>query len=207
MKHRLQDQALALAGVVQAAVLVHRIAQGERLPSDCTAPLIESIFVTNPETIQDVYGSPETLKVGITTTRTLLQKPEPGQMPALKYALNLLDVEKALRRHPDRVSKLAAGIADIDQVRANIDYPEVLARLAALYKSTISTLSPRIKVTGQANSLSQRQVAEEIRSLLLAGVRFAWLWHQAGGRRWKLLLQRAALREALENNLSLPEIH
>ncbi|MEZ5557402.1 MAG: DUF489 family protein [Pseudomonadales bacterium] len=44
--------------------------------------------------------------------------------------------------------------------------------------------------------LQREQTAEEIRALLLAGVRFAWLW-QLGGRRWHLILRRRVLLAGL----------
>jgi len=47
--------------------------------------------------------------------------------------------------------------------------------------------------------LQQPAVAQEIRSLLLAGVRFAWLWLQLGGRRWQLILQRRPVLSALDS--------
>ena len=63
---------------------------------------------------------------------------------------------------------------------------------------SISTLGKRIQVTGNPELLQQSRVADEIRSLLLGGVRFAWLWHQLGGRRWHLILRRRALLTALK---------
>ncbi|MFB0933325.1 MAG: DUF489 family protein, partial [Pseudomonadales bacterium] len=40
-----------------------------------------------------------------------------------------------------------------------------------------------------------------IRALLLSGVRSAVLWHQLGGRRWQLLLQREGLKKSIKNLL------
>jgi CII-binding regulator of phage lambda lysogenization HflD len=41
--------------------------------------------------------------------------------------------------------------------------------------------------------------ADIVRSLLLAGIRSAYLWRQLGGRRWKLAFQRQSmLRSAQE---------
>ena len=42
-----------------------------------------------------------------------------------------------------------------------------------------------------------KTVFDEIRALLLAGIRYAWLWRQKGGRRWHLLLRRTTIRRDL----------
>jgi high frequency lysogenization protein len=52
---------------------------------------------------------------------------------------------------------------------------EVVACLAETYSETVSTLSPRIMVTGEPNLLNRPEIANRIRALLLAGVRAAVL--------------------------------
>jgi high frequency lysogenization protein len=39
---------------------------------------------------------------------------------------------------------------------------------------------------------------ERVRACLLSGIRFGLLWHQQGGRRWKLIFQRGSLKRALD---------
>ena len=51
---------------------------------------------------------------------------------------------------------------------------------------------------GDPGLLQQRMMPERIRCALLAGVRFALLWDQQGGRRWKLVFQRSALKKSLQ---------
>ena len=65
----------------------------------------------------------------------------------------------------------------------------MVACLAETYSETVSTLSPRIMVTGEPNLLNRPEIANRIRALLLAGMRAAVLWHQCGGGRLKLLFQ------------------
>ena len=48
------------------------------------------------------------------------------------------------------------------------------------------------------SQLNQNEVADEIRSLLLGGIRFAWLWRQLGGRRWHLIMRRNPILIALQ---------
>jgi high frequency lysogenization protein len=70
---------------------------------------------------------------------------------------------------------------------------EVCHSVAGVYQDTFSRLPQRIKVTGSAQHLENGENADIVRSLLLAGVRSAYLWRQLGGRRWKLAFQRRAM--------------
>ena len=72
------------------------------------------------------------------------------------------------------------------------------AEYAAAYQASISTLGKRIQVTGNPALLQQDETANNIRALLLGGIRFAWLWQQLGGRRWHLVLKRKQLLRAME---------
>jgi hypothetical protein len=60
-----RDQCIAFAGICQSAALVHRTAHGLATSSREIEPLIDSIFATEPETIDDVYGSVARLRSGI----------------------------------------------------------------------------------------------------------------------------------------------
>jgi len=59
----------------------------------------------------------------------------------------------------------------------------------------MSTLPYRIKVTGSAQHLNNPQVADVVRTLLLCGVRAAFLWRQLGGSRLNLMISRGMIRE------------
>jgi high frequency lysogenization protein len=43
--------------------------------------------------------------------------------------------------------------------------------------------------------------AAKIRALLLAGIRAALLWRQAGGDRWKLIFSRSAMQKEAQQLL------
>ena len=69
MKHTLEDQCIALAGIYQAVRLVQLTAQGERRDADATQASLQSIFNTDPESVIAVYGGPRALVVGRSCTR------------------------------------------------------------------------------------------------------------------------------------------
>ena len=71
-------------------------------------------------------------------------------------------------------------------------------QLSDIYRETISTLSLRIQVAGKAEHLKNENIANQIRSLLFAGIRSALLWHQLNGRRWHLVFHRKRIQETAE---------
>jgi len=83
----------------------------------------------------------------------------------------------------------------------------VFEALAYGYQQTLSQLKPRVMVSGEQRYLSEQRNSDRIRALLLAGVRSALLWRQAGGVRWKLLFVRSSLqREARRLRESIAQV-
>ncbi|HNC86208.1 MAG TPA: DUF489 family protein, partial [Agitococcus sp.] len=61
----------------------------------------------------------------------------------------------------------------------------------------IGTLKFRLQIKGKEQKLQTLGVPEQIRAVLLAGIRAAWLWRRLGGRRWHLLFTRSSIMEEL----------
>ena len=98
------------------------------------------------------------------------------------------------------VAIVAAGDgAQRDLRKKGTTHENVIASLGETYQETISTFKTRIVVQGDPSLLQTRMMPERVRACLMAGIRFALLWHQQGGRRWKLVFHRKALRRALDN--------
>jgi len=62
----------------------------------------------------------------------------------------------------------------------------------------VRDIEPRIVVNGRPLYLQNSSIVHQIRALLLAALRSAWLWRQVGGKRWALLLRRRAIAERAE---------
>jgi len=77
-------------------------------------------------------------------------------------------------------------------------HTNIIAAIADLYGETLSTMKPRIIVRGKSEHLSQSCNTERVRTLLMAGLRAAHLWHQHGGGHMSLLLRRKALLRELK---------
>jgi high frequency lysogenization protein len=202
----LRSQAVALSAICQAALLVHRVANGLTTNSVDAAPLTSSIFATDPRNVDEVYGGPARLRTGVSTAIDLLRSPSAELAPVLKYVMALLDLETRLRKRADLTRVLRSGI---DDLRANFQSgtADLFEPLSSLYQSTISQLDRRIHVVGSAELLQQPAIAAKIRTFLLAGVRGARLWQQSGGRRWHLVLRRSTIRSALAELAQPTMIH
>ena len=186
MDESLDYRALTLAGVTQAAALVHDTAYGRSTPEEAERALLLTVPTRNAGDMREIFPDPRDYRLGIRTAIDALtgkaRAPE-----VLRYSLQLIELARLLSGVPQVVEKLGRLLDDVDP--SNPD-PGQLSRI---YKQTISTLGKRIQVTGDPQRLQQDQVADRIRAVLLAGVRLAWLWQQLGGRRWHLILRRRML--------------
>lgn len=173
---------LALAGVFQTSELVRASATGVSFPNSARDAVIRAVTTQHARELPEIIPHPVELRSGIESAIAALSG-EHDRADVLRYALQLIDLARRLKRSPVVIQRLTGGL---DRLGGE---PEDVA-LAGLYQDTISTLGKRIQVTGNPDLLREARTADQIRALLLAGVRFAWLWHQLGGNRWQLLLGR-----------------
>lgn len=181
-----RNQVIALAAILQSSMLVHRLATIGSIPNEERNPLLHSIFAMSPENIQDVYDGIDNIKPGLQGFSQGL-KNVPG--PAKIYFYSLISLEKSLSNDPETLSILGSGLEAISTRLPHFDmtHENIIAALADLYTQTLSKLSPRIMVRGEQSVLSQPHITNEIRALLLAGIRSAMLWRQYGGTKFSLL--------------------
>ena len=199
----LQDITLALAGVVQAAMLVEQVAKTGQVQQDAYKCSIESLFDLNPASTLAVYGgSAQNLRIGLEALRDMLAGQHKNQ-EAMRYALGALHLQKKLASRKDMLNTIASRIAQATSQAEHFSstHDNVIGNLGQVYSETISTFRFRIQVMGDYNYLQQTRIASQIRALLLASIRSAMLWRQLGGNRWQLLLQRKALTAQVEQLL------
>ena len=196
-----RDQALALAGVFQAAILVERLAKTGQAPAEQMETAVFSLFQQNPETTEDVYGGVEKLLPGLRAARQLIAtRNHPEYTDCLRYVLSILYLQRQLAKKPDLLSIIGNRLekAQVQTDHFGIGHENVYANLASIYSDTLSTFRFRIQVLGDFNYLQQQRIANQIRTMLFAGVRSAMLWRQLGGRRLHLLFQRKKLIAAMD---------
>jgi len=192
-----EQQAIALAAIFQVASLVEQLSRTGEVPAPELELLITSLFKQNPDNFDDIYGPRPNLQAGYhgicklmgSDTSKMKQEIKPDVM---RYALSIVHLESRLSKNPHMLNQLGESIqASVRQAdHFHITHESVIGNLADTYKQTLSTLSFRIKVTGNPQILQNSHNANKVRALLLAGIRAAILWRQVGGRRWHLLFNR-----------------
>ena len=206
MNDRDRDQALALAGIFQAAGLVQQLAREGQADADAFAASIDSILAIDTPNTAAVYGGAQGVTLGLTLLRDkLLKGASPRDLEIARYVLALIQLGGVLKRQPDVAALLQSGIrklavevrrADTEVSDDDEDDPlpmTLCTQIADLYARTLSTLTPRIMVSGEPKLIANGRRAACIRTALLAGVRSAILWQQLGGARWHLLFSRDRL--------------
>jgi high frequency lysogenization protein len=202
MRHTDTDRCIALAGIFQAVRLVRDIATTGNYDAADFETCIQSLFRIDAATAEDVYASSASLATGFhTLMEQLAGKAHAGHnwqtkdINITKYAMGVLVLERQLRKDPAMLKTIADGIdkAKSQAAHFTITHDNVIANLAHLYTQTISTLRPRIMVSGEHAHIANPNHANRIRALLLAAIRAAVLWRQCGGTRWQLLLKRRAV--------------
>lgn len=203
MSKNLQDITLALAGVVQAAILVEQVAKTGQVQQDAYKCNIESLFDLNPSNTLAVYGgSTQHLRIGLEALRDMLAGQHKHQ-EAMRYALGALHLQKKLSSRRDMLNVISNRISQAASQAEHFSstHDNVIGNLGQIYSETISTFRFRIQVMGDYNYLQQTRIASQIRALLLSAIRSAMLWRQLGGTRWQLLLQRKALAAQVDQLL------
>ncbi|PWK89878.1 high frequency lysogenization protein HflD [Fulvimonas soli] len=186
-----EERVLALAGLFQAVTLARQLANEGRCDDVAMAASVASVFRIDAPSVAAVYGRVSGVRLGL--RQLIAQLDEDGRdMAVTRMVVTVLRLERSLARQPALVARLQEGIVAARRQVEHFgqDSPQVARRLAELYAETLSTLKPRVMVSGHPQYLQQPAVVEKVRANLLAAVRSAVLWRQLGGRQWQLLLHR-----------------
>lgn len=192
---------IALAGVFQAGALVADVAHGRPLDEPAMRATLGSLFVTDPASVEDVFGGLPGVRLGLLLVRDgLARERQQAHAEVLRYAFSIIQTDRRFARRRDLQEILHARLERVSEQREHFDllHETVIGALANVYQDTISTLRQRIQVVGNAAALQEERNADRIRAALLGGVRAALLWHQTGGRRWRLLLNQSAVQHAAD---------
>lgn len=209
MKHTPIESTLALAAIYQAARLVQQVSrQGWKINRACEAS-IHSIFMLDAKTTEEIYGGIEGVQLGLQTLVDQLgQDKQKTDIELTRYVLALIYLERKLAKNRAMLDKISTGITTAAGQAEYFSgtHVNVISSLADLYQQTISTLLPRIMVSGEPVILNVQENANLIRTLLLAGIRAAVLWRQCGGSRLQFIFKRKAIvNTARELLLTLPD--
>ncbi len=210
MNQKDRDRCLALAGVFQAGKLAQQFAHDGKADPQAWQHSIKSIFSTDPESIEAVFGGVAGVITGLQLIQNRLVKSNDElDLEMLRYVVILMHLAKKMAKNQAMSDAIAEGVTNIAEQSSFFQtentediHPTTITKLAELYRLTISTLQPQIMVDGDPDYLKQAATAEKIRSVLFAGIRAAHLWHQLGGNRFRVLFMRRQISATAEELLA-----
>ncbi|MDO8267984.1 MAG: high frequency lysogenization protein HflD [Moraxellaceae bacterium] len=196
-----RDKTLALAALFQSATLADALAwRGHCDPVALDASL-QSILVLDTDDVGVIYGQNiRGLQSGLQSLEQTFLEPlrggHPRQADIVRYVLGIMQVERQLAKSPELLGVLRRRLEMAAEQRKHFDSlsaPAMINNLGGIYVDTAGQLRFRIQVRGDQKQLQASGMAEQVRAVLLAGVRAAWLWHRLGGRRWHLMFTRGQI--------------
>ena len=204
MIHSKYDQTLALAGIYQAASLVKQIANTGMANSAHIESSLETLFRFDANSVEEVYGSVAGVSHGVKVLLQHLNDVTPKDTEITKYVVSLIMLEKKLSKNTVMLDEISKRL---DKIESQFEFfslchENTFAKLGHIYKETISTIGPKIIVSGEQPYLSNQVNASKVRALLLAGIRSAVLWRQCGGSRWQFIFGRKSYINECEIILS-----
>jgi len=200
----LSNQTIALAGIAQACYLVRQLATNGNTDQEAITASIGSLLKIDSDSVADVFGGLEGVRLGLEQLDKQLTSRVVANPEQARYAAQLVHLQKQLSQNQEMLKTIRNGVtkAQAQAEHFGVMHENVLANLADIYHSTISTMQPRIMVNGDPQHLGNQSVVNKVRALLLAGIRASLLWRQCGGSRWHLLLSRKKLQDEAKRLLA-----
>ena len=194
----LHARVLALAGLAHIAFMVNELARFGRYDDVVFTAIVATLFA---EDHADILPS---LQQGIMLDglkKQLCGEYQDHAKTMMHYMMGLTVLEKKLMRHPSMLQKIGEGLEKIDKNKAFFGeglHENTLAGVAGLYGDTLSTLKPRIIVHGKTEYLNHASNTNRVRTLLLVGVRMAYVWRSNGGNQFRLIFERGKMLRMID---------
>jgi high frequency lysogenization protein len=196
MQQSLSNQIIALSGLCQALRLVQRVARNTEQDAAALAQILNSIAVIDADEPLQIYGNnAANLQTGLQLIIDQLGDKPQKDVELTRYIVGVLALERRLNKTPANLQKLGDKLQHLQRQLQHfrITDDNILANLADVYSDCISSLGGRIQIYGQPELLKQSAVQHKVRALLLAAIRSAVLWRQAGGSRLNFIFKRRKL--------------
>jgi high frequency lysogenization protein len=200
----MRQRTLAFAGVFQATELVRQAACHGTWSGFAATSCLNSLFRMESDSVESIYGGAGKLRLGMETMISVLRGEE-RHMDTLRYSVGLLQIEKKFKRDQNLQEQVGDGLERIAECGKHLEQHEredlQAQQVSELYSQTISTIEPRIVVNGKPQFLQVQRTVEWVRTLLMAGLRSAYLWDQLGGGRLELVFGRKKICKEAESLL------
>ena len=195
-KQELKNETISLGAIYQACNEIKKIAWQGEINNNIIEPLINSVYQTTSEEIEDVFISIKRLNSGLDFLRRQLVGDafsRDGEVSRYFEAIGIL--VKNMNRKDEVLNKLRTELTkqSLPINEDNLDQHALF--LSELYLSTISTVEPRIIVNGDNKYLTDKKNAAMIRSLLLCAIRSYILWQQSGGSKFRIFIFKKKIAE------------
>ena len=200
-----QNKTIALAGLHQALTLIQDIAWKNTYSYPQIDASLSTLFVRDPDTYIEVYGNIDQVKPGLIALQTSFKdKQDKAALERARYMVGLMILSKKVLYNSSLSEQIGTTLNLLEEAADDLENQRnyVIERLAQLYKNTISKLNPRIIIYGKPEILNDSDNAAYIRALLLAGLRSAILWYQAGGTQFNLLLGKSKYLRTIDQMLA-----
>lgn len=205
MQYSLSTQIIALAALCQALKLVQQVARSSELDKEALSLMLQSVAMIDAERPLQIYGD-DTANLGEGFKLIIDQLGDKPQkdVELTRYIVGVLALERRLAKTPANLARLGDKLQHLQRQLQHFSILDdnMLANLADIYSECISSLGGRIQIYGQPELLKQPAVQHKVRALLLAAVRAAVLWRQAGGSRLNFIFKRRKLVEQARQMLA-----
>ncbi len=193
MENNQRNQTIAMAAICQAALMIQQCSKGHAPNKEAIKCLFEGVMATSPQTVHDVYANLHSFESG----SALLIHQLSGQatskdVEVTRYLAGMMSISKKLLSNNKALSELTSALKEVERRldHFDIDSDTITGSFADAYSQIISPIGQKIKVIGTPTVLKQPIVQNQVRALLLAGVRAAILWRQTGGKRRQFIFSR-----------------
>lgn len=195
-KQELKNETISLGAIYQACNEIKKIAWQGEINNNIIEPLINSVYQTTSEEIEDVFISIKRLNSGLDFLRRQLVGDafsKDGEVSRYFEAIGIL--VKNMNKKDDVLNKLRTELTKQSMPINEDNLDQHALFLSELYLSTISTVEPRIIVNGDNKYLTDKKNAAMIRSLLLCAIRSYILWQQSGGSKFRIFIFKKKIAE------------
>ena len=195
-KQELKNETISLGAIYQACNEIKKIAWQGEINNNIIEPLVNSVYQTTSEEIEDVFISIKRLNSGLDFLRRQLVGDafsRDGEVSRYFEAIGIL--VKNMNKKDEVLNKLRTELTRQSMPINEDNLDQHALFLSELYLSTISKVKPRIIVNGDNKYLTDKNNAAMIRSLLLCAIRSYILWQQSGGSKFRIFIFKKKIAE------------
>ena len=210
MSEQMRNQTIAMAALCEAALLIQQVSKGQAFDSQALATLVAGIMNTAPENVDQVYPNLASLKQGsYLLVHQLSGQATSKDVEVTRYLAGMMSLSKKLLNNQTALTGLSTSLKEVERRLEHFDITDasIIGNFADIYSKNISPIGQKIKVIGTPQNLKQPIIQNQVRAVLLAGVRAAVLWRQMGGKRRQFIFSRnKILKSAISFNNELSSI-